>query len=72
MTKNKKVSSCRDVAFRVFSHNTNLIKFRHLSTTQMLCKLQYIDNSLEMNENRQKYLRKTVSQVMETNIIIEL
>ena len=39
-SKNKTVSSCSNVAFRVFSHNTNLIKFRHLPTTQMLCKLQ--------------------------------
>ena len=30
------------------------------------------DNLLKMNEEPQKYLRKTVSQVMETNIIIEL
>lgn len=34
--------------------------------------LDHIDNSLKMNEKSQKYLRKTVNQVMETNIIIEL
>ena len=34
--------------------------------------LDHIDNWLKMNEKPQKYLRKTVSQVMETNIIIEL
>ena len=33
--------------------------------------LDHIDNLPEMNEQPQKYWRETVSQVMETNIIIE-
>ena len=33
--------------------------------------LDQIDNSLKINEKPQKYWTETVSQVMETNIIIE-